>query len=1041
MTYYLPSPSSPKGKMAWDMEGATGCRGGAAQAAMAADATDLRGHTTHESDDSPSPSASRPVSRTASERKKKAPKRRPAEPARPAKVALLVWKISCSLLSRAAKRTQRKALQEALGRLAAQHLVKKVLATVAQWERHALKNCNWRGEGDAKPAQTNLHLGVGWWELPELENYPVSVADATAAMLHAIQFGGSKARRCKARGEKKARFQHRDELRQAFEEQEEARGNFEERAKVIASTLVQKHADLKTFDTQLQNMCLPAPIDALHHLATQRDKNFDVHISNSKTICDGYLSLQNVHVYQALGRIYPRLLALEKELEETWLLLLLPCLRDRALVLGCEFGSFAAVDTIQSVTGLADPGAEPEAIEEEEGLEDIKKEEESPRARARRRKETMRRRKALLEQQRVNKGPGEASSGSKCIAGLASRPGQDVSRNSFFQAWAGVRSSTFNHPAGLRVVALEWRVEGAKLHSKEVSNSRPALRFEDKDLVSVAAHDKQLAALKEKFDRVLLEYDLVPDADKSRIAHLYTLANQGQQKLDQYQDCWGNSCCFGLCLASLMTGDMNAVHADGSDDVSDDGGDDDGPQNAAVEGVDDHDYLTTLTAVADLATMMRIQCLQDQLQKAEEDIEVLAHRTKEALRAESEKKCWEMLRKVHKKLARTSDAATRVMVSAFQVSEILGRSGYHASTVSQRCERLVSDRGDPATGTVLLGHLLHEVREGSKTKQPGAGTSRMRAVLFKAVADWLSVAPCSLHREEAAARGAAGVTWNSVQVDGDSYLVDIMFEPGALYEDGSGKACEYLRRLRQECEEAAAPSKSKTRKAESAAPSLQQNLGGRMLRPSWHVEPWEVEFDRRDRAGRGGFGEVFQGTWAGQQVAVKEVRDASPTDADVCDFVLEISLLSRLSHPNIVRFWRGCVDLRGGHRTLLLVTEWMDRGVLSQLLHESQEPTLTSGQSHVLALGIARGVAYLHHVKILHLDLKSPNAPWHSMYIKSRSQLPRFPSEMDTEVVELVRVCMGVKPGSRPAMTTTLLSKGRGRLSRHQIEVVPLADL
>ena len=71
---------------------------------------------------------------------------------------------------------------------------------------------------------------------------------------------------------------------------------------------------------------------------------------------------------------------------------------------------------------------------------------------------------------------------------------------------------------------------------------------------------------------------------------------------------------------------MNAVHADGSDDVSDDGGDDAGPQNAAVEGVDDHDYLTTLTAVADLATMMRIQCLQDQLQKAEEDIEVLAAR-------------------------------------------------------------------------------------------------------------------------------------------------------------------------------------------------------------------------------------------------------------------------------------------------------------------------------------------------------------------------------------------------------------------------------
>lgn len=46
-----------------------------------------------------------------------------------------------------------------------------------------------------------------------------------------------------------------------------------------------------------------------------------------------------------------------------------------------------------------------------------------------------------------------------------------------------------------------------------------------------------------------------------------------------------------------------------------------------------------------------------------------------------------------------------------------------------------------------------------------------------------------------------------------------------------------------------------------------------MLRPSWHVEPWEVDFDRRDRAGRGGFGEVFVGHWAGQQAAVKEAQN------------------------------------------------------------------------------------------------------------------------------------------------------------------------
>ncbi|CAE8652958.1 unnamed protein product, partial [Polarella glacialis] len=53
--------------------------------------------------------------------------------------------------------------------------------------------------------------------------------------------------------------------------------------------------------------------------------------------------------------------------------------------------------------------------------------------------------------------------------------------------------------------------------------------------------------------------------------------------------------------------------------------------------------------------------------------------------------------------------------------------------------------------------------------------------------------------------------------------------------------------------------------------------------------------------------------------------------------------------------------------------EWVDRGVLSGLLHESQEPSLTIPQAMCLGTGIGRGVEYLHHVKILHLDLKSPN--------------------------------------------------------------------
>lgn len=113
---------------------------------------------------------------------------------------------------------------------------------------------------------------------------------------------------------------------------------------------------------------------------------------------------------------------------------------------------------------------------------------------------------------------------------------------------------------------------------------------------------------------------------------------------------------------------------------------------------------------------------------------------------------------------------------------------------------------------------------------------------------------------------------------------------------------------------------------------------------------------------------------------MKEVRDANPTGTEICAFILEISLLAGLSHPNIVRFWRGCVDIPGGGKLLLLVTEWMDQGVLSELLHESQELALSFAQSLVVATAVARGVEYLHDVGVLHLDLKSPNVLLNSAF-------------------------------------------------------------
>ncbi|CAL1145426.1 unnamed protein product [Cladocopium goreaui] len=93
-------------------------------------------------------------------------------------------------------------------------------------------------------------------------------------------------------------------LRNAFEEAEDSRANFEEQARVISSKLPKKHAEGRTFD-------------ALHILALQRAKSFDLHMENCRQISEGWLALQNVHSYQAMSRLYPRLAAIEKEMEDT----------------------------------------------------------------------------------------------------------------------------------------------------------------------------------------------------------------------------------------------------------------------------------------------------------------------------------------------------------------------------------------------------------------------------------------------------------------------------------------------------------------------------------------------------------------------------------------------------------------------------------------------------------------------------------------------------------------------------------------------------
>ncbi len=107
-------------------------------------------------------------------------------------------------------------------------------------------------------------------------------------------------------------------------------------------------------------------------------------------------------------------------------------------------------------------------------------------------------------------------------------------------------------------------------------------------------------------------------------------------------------------------------------------------------------------------------------------------------------------------------------------------------------------------------------------------------------------------------------------------------------------------------------------------------------------------------------------------VAVKRLHTAPDGDGRLLDFCREIGLLDQLQHRNVLALLGITVGANGG---LGVVTEYLPRGSVFQLLqrHAGQPPALSLAWR--LLRGCARGMAYLHSLSppIIHRDLKSQN--------------------------------------------------------------------
>ncbi|KAK4480105.1 hypothetical protein RD792_013162 [Penstemon davidsonii] len=133
-------------------------------------------------------------------------------------------------------------------------------------------------------------------------------------------------------------------------------------------------------------------------------------------------------------------------------------------------------------------------------------------------------------------------------------------------------------------------------------------------------------------------------------------------------------------------------------------------------------------------------------------------------------------------------------------------------------------------------------------------------------------------------------------------------------------------------------------------------------------------FSNKNIIGRDGFGKVYKGRLAdGSLVAVKRLNEER-TQGEEQYFQTTIEIASMTVHLNVLRLLGFCMT----PTERVLVYPYMFNGSVASYLRERPEsqPPLDWPKRKQIALGSARGLAYLHHhcdPKIIHRDVKAAN--------------------------------------------------------------------
>ncbi|XP_059456568.1 probable LRR receptor-like serine/threonine-protein kinase RKF3 [Corylus avellana] len=135
-------------------------------------------------------------------------------------------------------------------------------------------------------------------------------------------------------------------------------------------------------------------------------------------------------------------------------------------------------------------------------------------------------------------------------------------------------------------------------------------------------------------------------------------------------------------------------------------------------------------------------------------------------------------------------------------------------------------------------------------------------------------------------------------------------------------------------------------------------------------------FSRDSIIGRGGYGNVYKGVLTdGSEVALKRFKNCSA--AGDATFAHEVEVIASVRHVNLVALRGYCTATAPfeGHQRII-VCDLMKNGSLHDHLFGSFEKKMSWPLRQKIALGTARGLAYLHYGAqpgIIHRDIKASN--------------------------------------------------------------------